>query len=616
MALVKSNIPWAIKLDNYPEQSNVLTYNTFAQSPTWKNFETDKVEIVGGTNSEINAGTYYRLFKPLRKYVFPNGTKKIYSAPWVINRAAGKVTLSETSGEVKIKFTRTFTVSRLGDGVISATSSNNRIATVSVDGNKVTITGVSVGDVTITVNVAQGTNYLATSATYACQSRKTQIKIPTVTNTVKTFTSYSQSPTITNAPSTSLVERTGTVSATNYSASAYKFTYAIKDTDAYEWDDGTISNKTFSWQINKAVFPLPAQTGTAYYNKGNSVTPSWNFGTTNLIEITNGSATTVGKYTASFHLRDTVNCQWSDGSIDDKSADFYISKALVTVPSQSNYMTWEWGTWFYPSWYDYDSSLMSLGGTTETTNAGNFYAIFTLNDSANYIWSDGTTSASHTVMWTVEKKGITRPSFDWWTFTSTKSRDADGTSTVIANEIYNFDSTYMSYSTNEVYNPISALGNHDFKISLADKNNCYWIDSNDNSTLSFRYTINAKYNSASLNNGEYWFKRTYYYANDEMNKWYVILTFDTPEDYTGTITDTWDIDTVGEVEVFAHIVGHNGTHHEIRIYPMASYHNRYVNEEVDNRIKVTIKLNSDGRYAEKTLTSEQVTFRADYSNML
>jgi len=132
MAIVKSHIPWAVKIDAFPEQSNTLTYNTFVQSPTWRNVDFTQIEDVGGTDSATNAGTYYKLFKPLRKFVFPNGTKKVYYAPWTIYKATQQVILSETSGEVKIKFTRKFTVSRLGDGVISATSSNPNIAAVSV----------------------------------------------------------------------------------------------------------------------------------------------------------------------------------------------------------------------------------------------------------------------------------------------------------------------------------------------------------------------------------------------------------------------------------------------------------------------------------------------------
>lgn len=67
MALVKSHIPWAIKIDNFPEQSNILTYDTNAQSPTWNFFDAEKMYISGGTIEEINAGTYYTEFLPFRK---------------------------------------------------------------------------------------------------------------------------------------------------------------------------------------------------------------------------------------------------------------------------------------------------------------------------------------------------------------------------------------------------------------------------------------------------------------------------------------------------------------------------------------------------------------------
>jgi len=428
MAIVKSHIPWAVKIDAFPEQSNTLTYNTFVQSPTWRNVDFTQIEDVGGTDSATNAGTYYKLFKPLRKFVFPNGTKKVYYAPWTIYKATQQVILSETSGEVKIKFTRKFTVSRLGDGVISATSSNPNIAAVSVIGNVVTITGVSVGDVTITVNVAEGTNHLATSATYSCQSRKTQITIPTVTNTTKAFTGKAQSPTITNAPSTSLVTRTGTVSATAYSPNPYSFTYAINDTSAYEWTDGTTANKTFYWYINKKVFALPVQSGTLYYNDGDIVTPKWNFGNTDLITVTypqeSGNA---GTYPAYFHLEDIVNSQWADGSTDDKTANYVVSKAKVPVPYQKGSLTYDDGYSLEPEWYNFDEDLMTIGGTTSAKNAGTYNATFTLKDTLNRIWQDGVTSANHTAEWKVDKKAVNKPYFlSWYGGYTYYSMDYDG----------------------------------------------------------------------------------------------------------------------------------------------------------------------------------------------
>ena len=56
---------------------------------------------------------------------------------------------------------KTITVTRSGDGTISAVSSNTAAATVSVSGNTVTVTGKANGSATIAISVAAGTNYTA-----------------------------------------------------------------------------------------------------------------------------------------------------------------------------------------------------------------------------------------------------------------------------------------------------------------------------------------------------------------------------------------------------------------------------------------------------------------------
>ena len=98
MALVKSNIPWAEKIEAYPEQNNSLTYTGSSLSPTWKNYDSKKMEMVGGTASAVNAGTYYTNFAPLRRYVFPDGTKQTYPAEWKIAKAVCSLSFSEDSG--------------------------------------------------------------------------------------------------------------------------------------------------------------------------------------------------------------------------------------------------------------------------------------------------------------------------------------------------------------------------------------------------------------------------------------------------------------------------------------------------------------------------------------
>ena len=82
-----------------------------------------------------------------------------------VNKAAGTLTLSATSGTITYPNSGTFTVSG-NTGTISVTSSNTKVATVSISGNTVTIKSVGAGTATITVKSASNTNYNEKTATY------------------------------------------------------------------------------------------------------------------------------------------------------------------------------------------------------------------------------------------------------------------------------------------------------------------------------------------------------------------------------------------------------------------------------------------------------------------
>ena len=82
----------------------------------------------------------------------------------VVNKAEGKLTLSEISGTITYPNSTSFTAS--GTGSISAWSSNTGVATVSVSGNTVTVKSIGVGSATITVKSASNTNYNEKTATY------------------------------------------------------------------------------------------------------------------------------------------------------------------------------------------------------------------------------------------------------------------------------------------------------------------------------------------------------------------------------------------------------------------------------------------------------------------
>jgi competence protein ComGC len=83
-----------------------------------------------------------------------------------VNKAAGTLTLSATSGTINYPNSTTFTVSG-NTGSITASSSNTKVATVTVSGNTVTVKSVGVGSATITVKSASNTNYNEKTATYS-----------------------------------------------------------------------------------------------------------------------------------------------------------------------------------------------------------------------------------------------------------------------------------------------------------------------------------------------------------------------------------------------------------------------------------------------------------------
>ena len=157
-------VPWTIgraTVAAVPEQSGSLTYTGSVQAPTWTGHDSSKLTISGDT-SGTNAGSYNASFTPTSNYQWSDGGTSAKTAPWSIGKAAGSLTLDKTSMALTSSATfGTITVNRAGDGAISAQSSNSNVATVSVSGNTVLVTGVADGSVTITIKVAAGSNHTA-----------------------------------------------------------------------------------------------------------------------------------------------------------------------------------------------------------------------------------------------------------------------------------------------------------------------------------------------------------------------------------------------------------------------------------------------------------------------
>lgn len=159
------SVTWTISKASLsvPAQSGTLTYTGSAQSPQWSNYDSNKLTI-GGKSTATNAGSYAATFTPKANYQWSDGSTSAKSVTWAIGKAAGSLTLAKSSVTLNISsLTENVAVTRAGDGVISATSSNTATARVEVSGTSVKITGLKAGTAKITVKVAAGTNHTAPS---------------------------------------------------------------------------------------------------------------------------------------------------------------------------------------------------------------------------------------------------------------------------------------------------------------------------------------------------------------------------------------------------------------------------------------------------------------------
>lgn len=189
------------------------------------------------------------------------------------------------------------------------------------------------------------------------------------------------------------------------------------------WASTTVVVKEGSYAIDKddsdAVYTLKVTTRNQYANTPLTVTGLTN-GTTYYISFF--PETTDGGVNASTTQRDT-------GVANRITID--------NVPSQSGSLTYNGGAQS-PSWNNYNTARMTLGGTTSGTNAGNYNATFTPTD--DYRWSDGTTTAK-TVAWSIGKatgtltvsKSTVNLSPNMLTDTFTIGGNHDGTVSVVSN---------------------------------------------------------------------------------------------------------------------------------------------------------------------------------------
>ena len=173
-----NNVNKTIKISAIPyegiydgNEHEAITAINVEPTDTILEYSTDGTNYFTAIPTITNAGTTSIRIRASKE----NYETKNVTVTAKIEKAEGRLVLSETSGTINYPNSTTFTVSG-NTGTLSVSSSNTSVATVSISGSTVTIKSVGAGTATITVKSAASTNYNEKTATYTVT-----VKNPTFT---------------------------------------------------------------------------------------------------------------------------------------------------------------------------------------------------------------------------------------------------------------------------------------------------------------------------------------------------------------------------------------------------------------------------------------------------
>lgn len=322
----------------------------------------------------------------------------------VFNVAIAKAKIDMTG--VKWSYTAPFTY----DGEIKTVSLNKEIEQLRFVGR---LSARDVGTFNVSFELIDADNYelinlgdLATSLEWKIEKIKVDMTGVKWSYTAP-FAYDGTAKTVSLVKAPSLVEVKGTLSATK--AGTYTASFALKDTEHYEFINLGDLATTLEWKIEKAKVDM---TGV----KWSYTAPFTYDGTTKTVSLVDApslvevkgtlSAIKAGTYTASFALKDTENYEMVNAGALASSLEWKINKASVDLAGAA---------WDYTAPFTYDGTIKTVSLTMQfdklkfsgnsATDAGTYTASFELKDAENYeIINKG--SLSDSIEWKINKADI------------------------------------------------------------------------------------------------------------------------------------------------------------------------------------------------------------------
>jgi len=164
------NVPIAVRNTVLPVPPKLVAgqfvYDSESHAPILRYYN-EATMTLGGDTSGTTAGSYTLTITPKTGFCWLSGSTDAMSFDWTIAKArpAAPTVAPDSLELTAIATPGTATVTRDGNGVVSAVSSDSEVCTVSVSDTTVTVTAVADGEAVVTVSVAAGTNYLAPEET-------------------------------------------------------------------------------------------------------------------------------------------------------------------------------------------------------------------------------------------------------------------------------------------------------------------------------------------------------------------------------------------------------------------------------------------------------------------
>ena len=259
----------------------------------------------------------------------------------------------------------------------------------------------------------------------------------------------------------------------------------------------------FGIRINKSKFTVPTAKSTSlevlptsvhYQASANTQYLDLNDYDSAVMTVTGNYGAYPNTYTAIFKLKDIESASWADGSVDDKTIEWKITKKeyLVKKPSLVQDVFQYNGLTQVVSFNDRNDNVMTVAGELSGIPAREYKALVSLKDSNvyNFKWEDSSVEDIE-LDWEIKKSSFVKPTLEKVAF------DYNGLTQSV--KINGFNSNVMEYGEEKIFSAISA-GEYSIIISLKDKKSATWEDGSTND-ITLLWNINkSKFDVPTVTN--------------------------------------------------------------------------------------------------------------------